>query len=71
MKEEYGDLMAYLLRYKRRYATEQEFRAFVADSARTFAQDLRDFDSAISFSPDAITQGRGGKEVKSLKIGCE
>ena len=71
MKKEYGDLMAYLLRYQRRYATEQEFRAFVADSARAFARDLRDFDSAISFSPDPIAQEGEGRNQKSLKMGCE
>jgi len=71
MKKEYGELMAHLLRSKGRYANEQEFRAFVADSVRVFARDLRDFDSAISFSPDQITSERSSKDWNVLKVGCE
>lgn len=71
MKKEYGDLMAHLLRYKGRYSSEQEFHAFVADSVRAFARDLRDFDSSISFNPEAITPEHVIKDQKRLKIGCE
>ncbi|HKP86710.1 MAG TPA: hypothetical protein VJZ26_11470 [Blastocatellia bacterium] len=71
MKNEYGELMAHLLRQKGRYAKEQEFRAFVAESVRTFARDLREFDPSISFSPDHITSERGGKDWNALKVGCE
>jgi hypothetical protein len=71
MKKEYGDLMSHLLRYKGRFSSEQEFRSFIADSARTFARDLRDFDSSISFNPEAINHEQVGKDQKHLKIGCE
>lgn len=71
MKKEYGDLMAHLLRYKGRFSSEQEFRSFIADAARVFARDLRDFDSSISFNPEAITLEQGSKDQKHLKIGCE
>lgn len=71
IKKEYGELMAHLLRYKGRYANEQEFRAFVSDSVRAFARDLREFDSEISFSPDAVVSERIGKDWNALKVGCE
>ena len=71
MKKEYGDLMAHLLRYKGRYSSEQEFRAFVIDSVRAFARDLREFDSSISFNPGAIPPEHVSKDQKHLKIGCE
>lgn len=71
MKKEYGDLMAHLLRYKGRYSSEQEFHAFVADSVRAFARDLRDFDSSIAFNPEAVPLEYASKDRKHLKIGCE
>ncbi|MGA9767828.1 MAG: hypothetical protein WBV94_02230 [Blastocatellia bacterium] len=71
MKKEYGDLMAHLLRYKGRYSSEQEFHAFVTDSVRAFARDLRDFDSSISFNPETINLEQASKDRKHLKIGCE
>ena len=71
MRKEYGELMAHLLRSKGRYANEQEFRAFVADSVRAFARDLRDFDSEISFNPEHIKVETGGKDWNALKVGCE
>jgi hypothetical protein len=71
MKKEYGELMIHLLRYKGRFSSEQEFRSFIEDSARAFARDLRDFDSSISFNPEAMPPEQGGKDQKYLKIGCE
>lgn len=71
MKKEYGDLMVHLLRYKGRYSSEQEFRDFVADSVRTFARDLCDFDSSISFNTESAGLEYGAQDRKYLKIGCE
>lgn len=71
MKKPYGELMTHLLRYKGRFANEQEFRAFVADSVRVFARDLRDFDSEISFSPEPMPSERRDKDWNALKVGCE
>ena len=43
----------------------------MADSVRAFARDLRDFDSSISFNPEAITLEHTSEGQKHLKIGCE
>jgi hypothetical protein len=48
--KEYGELMNQLLYSRDDYRTEEEFRAFMIDSIRTFVYDLRDFDIEISLS---------------------
>ena len=70
MNKVYGELMNYLLRYRGRYATEQEFRAFLADATRRLARDLRDFDVEVPFAATAVA-AEGGRDRKVLKIGCE
>ena len=70
MNKVYGELMNYLMRYRGRYATEQEFRAFLSDSARRLARDLRDFDVEVPFAATAAAADHG-KDRKGLKIGCE
>lgn len=72
IKKEYGELMAHLLRSKGRYASEQEFRAFVADSVRALARDLRDCYPEISLTSEpAAPPPPGGKDWNVLKVGCE
>ena len=70
MNKEYGELMNYLLRYRGRYATEQEFRAFLTDSARRLSRDLRDFDVQLPLAATAAAAD-SGKDWNGLKIGCE
>jgi len=70
MNKVYGDLMNYLLRYRGRYSTEQEFRAFLADAARRLARDLRDFEVEVSPAPTAVAVEQG-RDRNALKIGCE
>jgi hypothetical protein len=71
MKKAYGELMGQLLRYQGRYPKEEEFRAFLRESVRTLARDLKEFDIELSLVPEAKAGQPGGKNQKSLKIGCE
>ena len=70
MNKDYGELMNYLLRYRGRYATEQEFRAFLSDATRRLARDLRDFDVELPLAATAVAAEQG-KDRNALKIGCE
>ncbi|HKP12129.1 MAG TPA: hypothetical protein VJZ91_08475 [Blastocatellia bacterium] len=71
MKKAYGELMGQLLRYQGRYPREEEFRAFLRESVRTLARDLKEFDIDLSLVPETKSGQPGGKNRKSLKIGCE
>lgn len=55
---EYGELMRFLLHFRERYGTEEEFNGFILDSLRSFVYDLRDFDVYISISPGSASRSR-------------
>jgi hypothetical protein len=47
---EYGELMSFLLYFRERHKSDEEFREFVLESLRCFVYDLRDFDVEISLA---------------------
>lgn len=55
---EYGELMRFLLHFRERYASEEDFNRFILDSLRSFVYDLRDFDVYISISPGSAGSSR-------------
>lgn len=71
MKKSYGELMGQLLRYQGRYPQEEEFRAFLRESVRTLARDLKAYDIELSLVPEAKAAQAGSTSPKNLKIGCE
>ncbi len=71
MKESYGELMGQLLRYQGRYPREEEFRAFLRESVRTLARDLKAYDIEIALLPETKAAQAGGTGPKNLKISCE
>ncbi len=71
MKKHYGELMGHLLRYQGRYPREDEFRAFLRESVRALARDLREFDIELALASESRAGQPGGKDHKDLKIGCE
>ena len=71
MKKSYGELMGQLLRYQGRYPKEEEFRAFLRESVRTLARDLKAYDIELSLVPETKTAQAGGTNQKNFKIGCE
>ena len=71
MKKQSGELMGHLLRYQGRYPKEEEFRAFLRESVRELARDLRAFDVELALLPEAKASPAGGRDKNVLKIGCE
>ena len=71
MKKQYGELMGHLLRSQGRYPKEEEFCAFLRESVRTLARDLKEFDIELSLTPELKAAQAGNQERKALKIGCE
>jgi len=71
MKKQYGELMGHLLRSRGRYPHEEEFRAFLRESVRTLARDLKEFDIEMSLVPESKAAPPGNQDRKALKIGCE
>jgi hypothetical protein len=49
-----GELMAYLLSARHRYATEEEFKAFALESVRRFITDLRRLNIEVSMRPNYL-----------------
>ncbi len=70
MKKQHGELMGHLLRSQGRYPREDEFRAFLRESVRALARDLREFDIELALLPEAKA-APAGKGQNVLKIGCE
>jgi hypothetical protein len=54
MRGEYGEIMRFLMHHRERYATEEEFRHFLAMEIRRLVLDLRDFDIIISVLPEFL-----------------
>ena len=71
MKKRYSELMEYLLRSQGRYPNEEEFRAFLRESVRGLARDLKDFNIEMVVVRDTRAEQAGSKGSKALKIGCE
>ncbi|MEN3336316.1 MAG: hypothetical protein V7641_5681 [Blastocatellia bacterium] len=71
MNKQYGELMGHLLRYQGRYPQETEFRAFLRESVRTLARDLKEFDIELSLTPELKAAQASNQDRNVLKIGCE
>jgi hypothetical protein len=56
-REEYGELMRFLLYFRERYQDDGAFRKFVLESLKELVYDLRDFGIYISINPASFKQG--------------
>ncbi len=54
MRSEYGEIMQFLLHFRERFSSEEEFRAFLAEEVRRFVKDARDYGIVISILPECL-----------------
>jgi len=66
----YGELMTFLLQKRRHYGTDERFRAYVVESVRLLARDLRDLGLEVSIVQPSRIGGRQ-PEANYLRVGCE
>jgi|GEM_PF-780486 hypothetical protein len=51
---EYGEIMRFLLHFRERFSSEEEFRAFLTEEIRRFVRDARDYGIVISILPECL-----------------
>jgi hypothetical protein len=56
---DYGDVMRFLLFFRDRYSSDEEFGKFLIDSLQKLVYDLREFEVYISISPDSVRRAQG------------
>ncbi|HEU4388444.1 MAG TPA: hypothetical protein VFV34_11650 [Blastocatellia bacterium] len=57
-ERDYGDVMRFLLFFRERYSSDDEFGEFLVSSLQKLVYDLREFEVYISISPDSLRRGR-------------
>jgi len=55
MRSEYGEIMRFLLHFRERFPSEEEFRAFLTEEIRRLVRDARDYGIVISILPECLT----------------
>jgi len=58
VKEEHGEVMRFLLHFRERYQTEEDYRRFLVGAMRELVRDLREFDVFISLQPEFLGRPR-------------
>lgn len=58
MKQEYGEVMRFLLHFRERYQTEEEYRRFLLQAMRELVHDLRRYGVFISLQPEFLGRPR-------------
>lgn len=51
---EYGEIMRFLLHFRERFGSEEEFRAFLAEEIRRLVRDVREYDIILSILPECL-----------------
>ncbi|GBC77669.1 hypothetical protein HRbin08_01148 [bacterium HR08] len=54
MRGEYGEIMRFLLHFRERFPSEEEFRAFLTEEVRQFVKDAREYDIVLSILPECL-----------------
>jgi len=54
MRNKYGEIMRFLLHFRERFSSEEEFRAFLAEEVRRFVKDAREYGIVISILPECL-----------------
>jgi hypothetical protein len=71
MEKMYGELMSVLLQNRLRHGNESGFRAYVVESVRTLASDLREFGLELSVRQASPAPVSPQRDNFTLKVGCE
>lgn len=67
----YGELMSFLLQRRRHHGTDDRFQAYIVESVRIFARDLRDFDLNIAVEKVQTPAEVRRRDYNTLSVGCE
>jgi len=67
----YGELMSFLLQRRRHHGTDDRFKAYIVESVRVFAKDLRDFDLNIAVEKSQSAPEARRRDYNTLSVGCE
>jgi hypothetical protein len=67
----YGELMSFLLQRRRHHGTDDRFQAYIVESVRIFARDLRDFDLNIAVEKVQTAAEVRRRDYNTLSVGCE
>ena len=67
----YGELMSFLLQRRRHHGTDDRFSAYIAESVRVLARDLRDFGLDVAVEKRQTRPEMRRRELNSLSVGCE
>lgn len=54
MRREYGEVMRFLLHFRERYPSDEEYRRFLVQEIRGLVHDLREFGVFISLQPEFL-----------------
>ncbi|MCS6816814.1 MAG: hypothetical protein N0A16_05545 [Blastocatellia bacterium] len=55
MRSEHGEIMQFLLHFRERFSSEEEFRVFLVEEVRRFVKDARAYGIVISILPECLT----------------
>ncbi len=50
----YGEIMRFLLHFRERFSSEEEFRAFLTEEIKRLVRDARDYGIVISILPECL-----------------
>jgi len=67
----YGELMSFLLQRRRHHGTDDRFKAYIVESVRVLARDLRDFDLNIAVEKVQASAEVTRHDYNRLSVGCE
>ena len=67
----YGELMSFLLQRRLHHGTDERFRAYVAESVKVLARDLRDFGLEVAVEKRSAPSVARRPELNSFTVGCE
>jgi hypothetical protein len=67
----YGELMSFLLQRRRHHGTDDRFQAYIVESVRIFARDLRDFDVHLAVEKIQAPAEAIRRDYNTLTVGCE
>lgn len=58
MTQEYGEVMRFLLYFRERYQSEEDYRRFLLQAMKELVHDLREFEVFISLQPEFLGRPR-------------
>jgi hypothetical protein len=68
VKKDYGEVMRFLLHFRERYPSEEEYRRFLLEEIRGLVRDLREFDVFISLQPEFLGRPRAMAKAAGSRV---